>query len=130
MPGDPDQSVALRAALRDLVALSTIPAAWVGREPGAISAALADVLVGSLRLDFAFVCLCDPRGETAVEATRGNTWKAFPQWLESHGHRVSRREIIPNVGGPRTSRGVVIPTRVHRDAGLVATPSPPRDFPL
>src|SRR5258707_3721837 len=129
MPGDPDQSVALRAALRDLVALSTIPAAWVGREPGAISAALADVLVGSLRLDFAFVCLCDPKGETAVEATRGNTWKAFPEWLESHGHRVSRREIIPDVGGPGTSRGVVMPIGVGGEGGLVATASARSDFP-
>ena len=42
----------LRTALRDLVALSTIPAAWVGREPATIAAGLADVLVGSLRLDF------------------------------------------------------------------------------
>ena len=41
----------LRTALGDLVALSTIPVAWVGREPPAIAAGLADVLVGSLHLD-------------------------------------------------------------------------------
>ena len=35
----------LRRAIRDLVALSTVPAAWVGREPAAIVAGLADVLV-------------------------------------------------------------------------------------
>ena len=35
-------------ALRDLVALSAVPAAWVGREPPAIAAGLADVLVNSL----------------------------------------------------------------------------------
>ena len=52
----------LRTALRDLVALSTFPAAWVGREPSAIAAGLADLLVGSLYLDFAFVRLCDPKG--------------------------------------------------------------------
>jgi hypothetical protein len=56
------------------VALSTIPAAWVGREPSAIAAGLADVLMGSLLLDFAFVRLCDPNGGTAVEETRGNAW--------------------------------------------------------
>src|ERR1700736_4723821 len=53
---DPDAEIRpLRTALRDLVALSTIPAAWVGREPPAIAAGLADVLVNSLHLDFAFV---------------------------------------------------------------------------
>jgi len=43
----------LRRALRDLVALSTVPAAWGGREPPAIAAGLADVLVNALHLDFA-----------------------------------------------------------------------------
>src|SRR5881397_379021 len=67
----------LRTALRDLVALSTIPAAWVGREPPAVAAGLADVLVGSLHLDFAFVRLCDPDGGAAVEVTRGTHGKHF-----------------------------------------------------
>ena len=52
----------LRATVRDLLALSTIPEAWVGREPPAIATDLADLLVGSLELDFAFVRLCDPTG--------------------------------------------------------------------
>jgi len=72
-------TVALRTALRELVALSTIPAAWVGREPPIIAAGLADVLVGSLHLDFAFVRLCDPKGGTAIEVTRGDAWKGFAE---------------------------------------------------
>lgn len=47
--------VALRAMLRDLVALSAIPAAWVGREPAARAAGLADALIGLLQLDFVYV---------------------------------------------------------------------------
>src|SRR5258705_5901683 len=91
------ESLRLRTALRDLVALSTIPAAWVGREPPAIAAGLADVLVGSLYLDAAFVRLCDPGGAGTVEVTRGDERNAFPAWL--HGHRavvgpLSRQEII------------------------------------
>ena len=39
----------LRTALRDLVALSTVPAAWVGREPPAIGAGLAIALSEGLR---------------------------------------------------------------------------------
>src|ERR671930_1095829 len=99
----------LRTALGDFVALSTIPVAWAGREPPAIAAGLADVLVGSLHLDFAFVRLCDLSGGAAVEVTRGNAWKAFPQWLERHLAVVgqfSRQEIIPNVGGAGPCRGM------------------------
>ena len=36
----------LRTVLRDLVALSSIPAAWVGLEPAAVAAGLADALTG------------------------------------------------------------------------------------
>src|SRR5437762_11848785 len=86
----------LRRALRDLVALSTVPAAWVGREPAAIVAGLADVLVNSLHLDFVFVRLCDPSGGAAVEIARGSAWQAFPEWLQCHlaiTGRVSHSEI-------------------------------------
>src|SRR6266566_5113425 len=86
----------LRRAIRDLVALSTVPAAWVGREPAAIVAGLADVLVNSLHLDFAFVRLCDPSGGPAAEIARGSAWQAFPEWLQRHlavNGRVSRSEI-------------------------------------
>src|SRR5262249_34684957 len=84
----------------------------------------ADVLVGSLRLDFAFVRLCDPRGGAGVEATRGSTWVTFPEWLRSHGSQVARKEIIPDVAGPGTGRGVVIPIGVDGSGGLGR-----RDFP-
>src|SRR5919108_2384781 len=123
----------LRTALRDLVALSAIPAAWVGRDPPAIAAGLADVLVGALHLDFAFVRLCDPKGGTAVEVTRGNAWKAFPEWLQHHLAVVgqfSRKEIIPDVGGGVEScRGVVIPIGVNAECGLVAAAWGRTDFP-
>jgi PAS domain S-box-containing protein len=123
----------LRTALRDVVALSTIPAAWVGREPLAIAAGLADVLVGSLLLDFAFVRLCDPNGGAAVEVTRGNTWKAFPEWLERHIAAVgqfSRKEFIPDVGGgAEPYPGIVIPIGVNAEGGLVAVACDRTDFP-
>src|SRR5215813_7396696 len=123
----------LRTALRDLVALSSIPVAWVGREPPAIAAGLADVLVGSLHLDFAFVRLCDPSGGAAVEVTRGNAWKAFPAWLERHLAAVgqlSRKEILPDVGGGAgPCRGIVMPIGVNAEGGLVAAACERTDFP-
>ena len=130
---DPDAEILrLRATLRDLVALSTIPAAWVGREPSAIAAGLADVLAGSLYLDFAFVRLCDPRGGAPIEMTRGNAWKAFPEWLQRHLAAVgqlSRKEIVPDLGGAEPIRGIVIPIGINAEGGLVAVASNRTDFP-
>src|SRR3954470_20651304 len=114
----------LRTALRDLVALSTIPAAWVGRDPAAIAAGLADVLISALQLDFAFVRLCEPGADTAVEVSRGTAWPGFREWLGDHLARLgtlSRREVVPNVGGaPMSRRGIVIPIGVDGQGGLVA----------
>src|SRR2546425_4676337 len=129
----PAEILRLRTALRDLVALSAIPAAWVGREPPAIAAGLADVLVGSLHLDFAFVRLCDPNGGATVDVTRGNAWKAFPEWLQQRLAvigQVSRKEFIPDVGGGvEPCRGIVIPVGVSAEGGLVAAACDRSDFP-
>jgi hypothetical protein len=91
--GETDAEVLhLRAVLRDLVALSAIPAAWIGSEPPAVAAGLADALVGLLQLDFAFVRLSDPGGTGATEVRRGSAWTSFSEWLEGHLAR-SRRSI-------------------------------------
>jgi hypothetical protein len=84
MTVDPSAEILrLRATVRDLLALSMIPEAWVGREPPAIASELADLLIGSLQLDFAFVRLCGPTRGQVAEVTRGNSWKTFPQWLQT-----------------------------------------------
>lgn len=123
----------VRAALRDLVALSAVPAAWVGREPPAIAAGLADVLVNSLRLDFAFVRLCDPNTQAAVEVARGSAWPAFPEWRQQYlaeGGRLSRKEIVRDIGdGAQAGRGIVIPVGVNAEGGLVAAACDRADFP-
>jgi signal transduction histidine kinase/PAS domain-containing protein len=123
----------LRTVLRDLVALSAIPAAWIGREPAAVANGLADALIGLLQLDFAFVRLRDPGGAGAVDVTRGDAWKAFPDWLERHlntNGRLSGKEIIPDVGsGMEPCRAVVMPVGVDADCGVVAVASGRTDFP-
>ena len=134
MPSDTDaEVVALRTVLRDLVALSTIPAAWVGREPAAVAAGLADALIGLLQLDFVFVRLCVPSVAGEVDATRGKAWNTFPAWLESYlvkSGRLSGMEIIPDVGdGVEPCRGVVIPVGVNAEGGVVAAACGRLDFP-
>jgi signal transduction histidine kinase len=124
---------ALRTVLRDLVALSAIPAAWVGKEPAAVATGLADALIGLLHLDFVFVRLCVPSVAGGVDVTRGKAWKTFPEWLEIHlakSGRLSAKEIIPDVDGDTgPCRGVVLPIGVDAEGGLVAAASERIDFP-
>jgi hypothetical protein len=123
----------LRRALRDLVAVSTVPAVWAGREPRAIAAGLVDVLVNALYLDFAFVRLCDPTGGAAVEIARGSAWQAFPEWLQQYlsvDGRMSRREIVREIGGgAQRGCGIVIPIGVDAEGGVVAAACDRADFP-
>jgi PAS domain S-box-containing protein len=126
------ETLALRTALRELIALSTIPAVWVGKEAPVIAAGLADVLVGSVQLDFVFVRLCDPKGGAAIELTRGHAWEAFPEWLETHvgdAGQFSRKELVPDVGDAEPCRGVVIPIGVNAECGVVAAACGRTDFP-
>ena len=128
---DPDP-VRLRRVLRDLVALSALPAVWAERKPHAIAGGLADLLMESSQLDFAFVRLCDPNGGNAVESARGN---APPPLLEAlqrplaDGGRLSRNEIVAGIAaGTQGSCGLVIPIGVNADAGIVAAACDRPDF--
>src|SRR5271168_3582333 len=78
-----DENLRLRAALRDLVALSTIPAGWIGIEPRTIAAGLADILAGSLDFDFAFVRLLDSAGGATINVTSGCATPDFLDWLRA-----------------------------------------------
>ena len=134
MPVDADaEIVAQRALLRDLVALSAIPASWVGREPAAMAAGLADALIGLPELDFVYVRLCVPGVTGAADASRGTGWKTFRGWLERHlaeCGQLSGKEIIHDVdGGVDQCRGVVIPIGVDAEGGIVAVASDRADFP-
>src|SRR5580700_11420510 len=128
MPAHSDPDVLhLRRVLRDLVALSGVPVAWVGREPPAIAGDLADLLVVSLHVDSAFVRLCDPDGSAAVEIAQGKPWPALLEWLQPYlaeGARLLGSESVPGISdGARAGRGIVLPVGVNAELGLVAAAS-------
>jgi signal transduction histidine kinase len=123
----------LKAALRDFVALSAIPAVSVGREPEAVAAGLADSLVEVLQLDFAFVRMSDPVGVAAIEVTRGSARTNFRESLESHVGPISSgasHEVVLDVGdGSRPCHGIAIPIGVNGKGGLIVAASTRSDFP-
>jgi two-component system sensor histidine kinase/response regulator len=127
------EAVRLRATVRDLLALSAVPEVWVGREPPVLATELADLLIESLRLDFAFVRLCDPEMRQTVEAIRGDAWNTLPEWLQERlavSGQISRQEVVNQIRGPGESfRGIVIPIGVNGERGLVAAACYRSDFP-
>jgi signal transduction histidine kinase len=131
-----DENLRLRTALRDLVALSTIPAGWIGIEPRTIAAGLADILAGSLCFDFAFVRLLDPTGGITIDVTSGYATREFLDWLQAQLSTLDeslRERIIPNAVAfddtLKSLRGIVIPIGFNAYAGLVAVGCARSDFP-
>jgi signal transduction histidine kinase len=123
----------LRAVLRDLIALSSIPSAWIGREPPVVAAGLADTLLELLQLNFVFVRLRAPGGAGSVDAMRGAAWRSFPQWLERHldaSVALTGKEVIREAGDAgQALRAVVIPVGVDAEGGVVAAAAERADFP-
>jgi hypothetical protein len=61
MVNDEKEIRELRRLLRDLVALATAPALWVGRDRAQIAESTANILLHTLRADAVFVCLQPPK---------------------------------------------------------------------
>jgi hypothetical protein len=60
----------LRRCIRDLVALSTLPALWKSYHPHQIADSMAAALVSTLDADFVCVVLPGRRDEPAIEVIR------------------------------------------------------------
>src|SRR5258705_1913091 len=60
----------LQGCINDLISVQALPAMWTGQEPAQIVTTLLDVLIGMLRLDFAYARLKDPAGESPIEMLR------------------------------------------------------------
>jgi signal transduction histidine kinase len=121
----------LQTALRDLGAWFAIPGAWIDEGPPVVAAGLADALVALLQLDFAFVRLRRPGG-SAVDVTRGDAWKGFPDWLERQNATTQfpHRTIIADIGdASEPCRGIAVPIGVDGHGGLVAAARARSDFP-
>jgi DNA-binding CsgD family transcriptional regulator len=103
--------------VRDLAALSGVPAAWVGREPPAVAVRHADVLAKSMELDFVFVRLRDPNGSVGAHFARGNACVALGDWLQdrlAEGEGLSSMRVVPSTGdvaqgGAESTRCEVLP---------------------
>lgn len=120
------EAVVLRRAMRDLLALCTIPAAWVGREPDAIAKGVVDVLVTALRVECGYLML---RGNPAnVEVMQGIAPReVIEALLLKCAGELPRAPLVHELC--QAHRAAIVPIRVASKSGFVAAISSRVDFP-
>src|SRR4051812_8821931 len=131
-----DENRRLRRTVRDLVALSTLPAVWTGLGPEGIARSLADVLLNTLSLDLIFVRLAGLHGEGNVEVVRSNRRpdpdaeslkeSLAPLLLPDNGEPPS---TIPHPFEAATLHVAVVRFSVTDDNGVLIACSRRADFP-
>jgi PAS domain S-box-containing protein len=125
----------LRRCIRDLVALSTLPAIWTGYGPVEIANSVAAALVSMLEADFVYIGVSLGREEPMVEVThmsgpqRAGAAEAIgrsitPKWFQAAGHT----EVIANPLGSGNARVTTAVIGTGGDA-IVAAGSAHPDFP-
>jgi PAS domain S-box-containing protein len=117
----------LRRCIRDLVALSTLPAIWKDYNLLQIADSVAAALLSMLNADVIYVSMPGPRDETAADVMR--TRRAVPAGSSVHIERILRRAwlgsreqifAIQNPLGKGTLRIMAASIGFGGDAGIVA----------
>ena len=115
----------LQRALRDLVALSTVPATWINHDPRHLADGTVDLLMSVLRPNLAYVHLQTTRTDSAVEAWRG---VHAPEFL--HGCQPAPDSLNITDSVNNTSLHVVVfPLGLEAACGKLAVGSSRVDFP-
>lgn len=115
--------------MRDLIALSALPAAWAGYQPRQIAEGLADALLSTLGLDLIYVCVSRRTAGEEVEVSRGgatggasttNETRRIAEALKPflNGGTADPAPSIPNPAGGGILHLVVV--RIGEDGVLVA----------
>ena len=134
----PGETRTLRRTMRDLVALSALPAVWAGYQPPQVAEGLADVLLSTLRLDLVYLRLPGQTEGQEIEVARTagrptttdqtrDIGRALAPWLDEAG--AASAPDLPNPVGPGTVRLVIAAVGCGRQDGVLAAGSRRPDFP-
>ena len=127
-----------RRTIRDLVALSTLPAIWVNYQPLQVAQSLAEVLQSTLGLDLVYLRLRGQADGGAIEVARTGRrtteagqaeeiGRALTPWLDrAHTNSVVS---VPNPVGSGTVRIVRIPIGWEGEEWVLVAGSQHADFP-
>ncbi|HMI47315.1 MAG TPA: GAF domain-containing sensor histidine kinase [Gemmatimonadaceae bacterium] len=121
-------SRALQECVRDLVALSNMPACWIGRSPVAIAESVRDLMVGMLRPDSVYVQLQDrAHGLTHTATAHGTVIPASTKASGSHYREVSSEPLLFD---SEVALGLAsVPIGLDGELGHVAVGSSRSHFP-
>jgi hypothetical protein len=127
----------LKRCIRELVGLSTLPAAWSGTATHDIPDGLAQILLKSLAAEFVYVRIADSTCGHTLEAVRASVESpagdkdAVCRGIAPYvGDGAAASAVIPHPVGNGNVRIAVAPIGVSRDPGVVVAASPRHDFPL
>src|SRR4051812_4990916 len=123
--------------MRDLVALSALPAVWAGYQPRQVAEGLADALLSTLCLDLVYLRLPEQTAGQEVEVARTagrptttdetrNIGRALAPWLD--GGTADSAPSIPNPAGG-TLRLVIARIGGDRGDGVLVAGSRQTGFP-
>src|SRR5437868_196772 len=138
MPPVSDETPTLRRTMRDLVALSALPAVWARCQPPQVAQDLAAVLLSTLRLHLVYIRLPGQtagqeievahtaRGSMPTDRTR-DTGRALAPWLDGMGNDPA--PLLPNLIGSGPVRIVIVPIGCGRQDGVLVAGSQQTGFP-
>ncbi len=140
LSGELTEPANLRRYLRDLVALSALPAIWVGQSPKLIVNGLTDALLRTLRADFVYARVASlSHAEITTEAVStdrgpslhlspGDIGRKLEPWLESQPPSPSKRLPSPLGDGRQVALAVATIGLAGGALGVVAAGSSREDF--
>lgn len=124
----------LRRAIRELVALSVLPATWIGREPEQIVDQMLSILVNYLQIEAAYIRL--RRGDgPLVERSNADRWPQLQDWLKKIDAAGASSDGInsPQNGelqaGNDTLHLLYIPIGIESQAGCIVVGALRAGFP-
>ena len=132
-----EENQRLRHTMRDLVALSTLPAIWIGLSTERIAASLAEVLLHTLAVDLVYIRLTGRPGERVIEEFKSDHARIDPACdamkAAVESLLISDRDdscaTITNPVTQETLRVAVTHFGVGDDCGVLVTASERCDFP-
>src|SRR6266851_8388572 len=133
-----DEIRRLQGCINDLISVLALPAMWSGQESAQIVNTLLDVLVGILRLDFAYARLNDQVGEAPIEMVRlaqSRNLTARPEeigqvlnpWLGDNPQKWPL--LVPNPIGDGDVSVVPLRLGLRDEIGVIVAGSQRADFP-
>ena len=133
-----DEIRRLQGCINDLISVLALPAMWGGQESGQIVSTLLDVLMGMLRLDFAYVRLKDPSAEGHIEMVRlaqsrnplarpQEIGQVLNQWLADDPRK--RPPLVRNPVGDGDVAIVPLRLGLQDEIGVIVAGSQRADFP-